>query len=301
MNKPVIGFIGLGIMGKNMALHVLQRGYPLVVHNRSRGAVAELVAAGARDGGSPRGVAEQAEIILLCLPDAPDVQAVVEGPAGVFEGITPGKIIVDMSSISPVTARALAAKAARLGVTMLDAPVSGGEIGAQQGTLTIMVGGHPEAFARVLPVLETMGKNIVHMGEAGAGQVTKACNQVVIALTIAAVGEALTLAAKAGVDPARVREVLLGGFANSRVLDAHGKRILDRNFRPGFRARLQHKDLKAALATGREYGVAMPVTGLVHELFTALVAMGRGDLDHSALAMLIAEMSGLKMEAEAQA
>ncbi len=301
MDKPVIGFIGLGIMGKNMALHVLQGGYSLVVHNRSRGAVAELVAAGARDGGSPRGVAQQAEIILLCLPDAPDVQAVVEGPAGVFEGITPGKVIVDMSSISPVVARDLAAKAEKLGVAMLDAPVSGGEIGARQGTLTIMVGGRPETFARVLPVLQTMGKNIVHMGDAGAGQVTKACNQVVIALTIAAVSEALTLAAKAGVDPARVREALLGGFANSRVLDAHGKRILERNFQPGFRARLQHKDLKAALATGREYGVAMPVTGLVHELFTALVATGRGDLDHSALAALIATLSGLTLEPETPA
>lgn len=290
--KAVIGFIGLGIMGKPMAHHVLEAGYPLVVHNRSRGAVEALLAAGARDGGSPKGVAQQAEIILLCLPDSPDVQTVVEGPAGVFEGISPGKVIVDMSSISPVVARDLAVKAERLGAEMLDAPVSGGEVGAQQGTLSIMVGGKPTTFERVLPVLQTMGKNIVRMGDAGAGQVTKACNQVVIALTIEAISEALVLAARAGVNPAAVREVLLAGFAQSRVLDVHGKRLIEHNFRPGFRARLQHKDLRTALATGRAYGASLPVTGLVHEFYTALVAMGGGDLDHSALATLIERMSG---------
>ncbi|MCX7670425.1 MAG: 2-hydroxy-3-oxopropionate reductase [Anaerolineae bacterium] len=289
---PIVGFIGLGIMGKHMARHVLQAGYPLVVHNRSRPAVDELVAAGARDGGSPRGVAQQAEIVLLCLPDTPDVEAVLAGPNGVFEGIRPGAVIADMSSISPVAARALAARAQALGAIMLDAPVSGGEIGAQQGTLTIMVGGPREGFERVLPIFQAMGKNIVHMGDAGAGQVTKACNQVVVALTIEAVSEALLLAAKAGVDPARVREVLLSGFAQSRVLDAHGKRILEHNFRPGFRARLQHKDLKVALATGREYGAPLPVTAMVHEFYTALLASGGGDLDHSALATLLEKMAG---------
>jgi 2-hydroxy-3-oxopropionate reductase len=294
-DKPIVGFIGLGIMGKHMALHVLQAGYPLVVHNRSRGAVQELIATGALDGGSPKGVAQQAEIILLCLPDSSDVQMVVEGPGGVFEGIKPGKVIADMSSISPVVARDLAAKAEKLGATMLDAPVSGGEIGAKQGTLLIMVGGKPEVFERVLPVFQAMGKNIVRMGEAGAGQVTKACNQVVIALTIEAVSEALVLATKAGVDPAAVREVLLGGFAQSRVLDAHGKRILDRNFQPGFRARLQHKDLKVALATGREYGAPLPAASMVHEHYTALLASGGGDLDHSALATVIEKLAGVEV------
>jgi 2-hydroxy-3-oxopropionate reductase len=295
-DKPIVGFIGLGIMGKNMALHILQAGYPLVVHNRSRGAVAELIAAGARDGGSPKNVAQQAEIILMCLPDSPDVQAVAEGPGGVFEGITSGKVIVDMSSISPVVARDLAAKAEKLGAEMLDAPVSGGEVGAKQATLSIMVGGKPEVFERVLPVLQAMGKSIVHMGDAGAGQVTKACNQVVIALTIEAISEALVLATKAGVDPVRVREVLLGGFAQSRVLDAHGKRMLDRNFQPGFRARLQHKDLKVALAAGREYGAPLPTASLVHEHFTALLAAGGGDLDHSALATVIEKLADAEIK-----
>lgn len=294
-DKPTVGFIGLGIMGRHMARHVLQAGYPLVVHNRSRPAVVELMAVGARDGGSPKGVAEQADVILLCLPDTPDVLAVVEGANGVFAGVRPGAVIADMSSISPVAARDLAAKAEKLGAAMLDAPVSGGEVGAQQGTLTIMVGGPTAAFERVLPIFQTMGRNIVHLGAAGAGQVTKACNQVVVALTIEAVSEALLLAAKAGVDPAAVREVLLSGFAQSRVLDVHGKRILERNFRPGFRARLQHKDLRVALATAREYGAALPVTSLVHELYTALIATGGGDLDHSALATLLEKIAGAEI------
>lgn len=298
-DKPTIGFIGLGIMGKPMALNVLRAGFPLVVHNRSRGAVEEAVAAGAQDGGSPEGVARQAEIILTCLPDSPDVRSVMEGPNGVFTGISPGKVIVDMSTISPVVARELAAKAEELGAEMLDAPVSGGEIGARQGTLSIMVGGKPEVFERVLPVLQAMGKNIVRVGEAGAGQVAKACNQIIVALTIEAISEALVLAAKAGVDPARVREALLGGFAQSRVLDVHGQRILDRNFRPGFKARLHHKDLKIALDTGRAYGVPLLATGLVHELYTSLVATGRAELDHSALVTLIEELAGAMVQSSA--
>lgn len=294
MDKLVVGFIGLGIMGKPMALNVLQAGFPLVVHNRSRGPVEALVAAGAEDGGSSKGVAQRAEIILLCLPDSPDVQQVVEGPDGVFEGISPGKVIVDMSTISPVVARDLAAKAERLGAEMLDAPVSGGDVGARQGTLSIMVGGKPEVFERVLPVFQAMGKNITRVGDAGAGQVTKACNQIVVALTIEAISEALVLAAKAGVDPARVREALLGGFAQSRILDLHGQRLLERNFRPGFKARLHHKDLKIALETGRTYGVPLPATGLVHEFYGALVATGKAELDHSALATLIEALAGIE-------
>lgn len=296
MDKPTVGFIGLGIMGKPMALNILKAGFPLVVHNRSRGAVEEVVAAGAADGGSPKGVAQRAEIILTCLPDSPDVQSVIEGPNGVFEGISPGKVIVDMSTISPIVARNLAAKAEKLGAEMLDAPVSGGEIGARQGTLSIMVGGKPEVFERVLPVFQAMGKNIVRIGEAGAGQVAKACNQIIVALTIEAISEALVLAAKAGVDPARVREALLGGFAQSRVLEVHGQRILDRNFRPGFKARLHHKDLKIALDTGRAYGVPLLATSLVHELYASLMARGKSELDHSALAILIEELAGISVQ-----
>ncbi len=293
VDKLTVGFIGLGIMGKPMSLNVLNAGFPLVVHNRSHGPVEELVAAGAEDGGSSKGVAQRAEIVLMCLPDSPDVRQVVESSNGVFEGISPGKVIVDMSTISPVVARDLAAKAEQLGVEMLDAPVSGGDVGAQRGTLSIMVGGKPEVFDRVLPVFQAMGKNIVRVGDAGAGQVTKACNQIVVALTIEAISEALVLATKAGVDPARVREALLGGFAQSRILDVHGQRFLDRNFQPGFKAHLQHKDLKIALETGRTYGVPLPATGLVHEFYGALVATGRAELDHSALATLIEELAGV--------
>jgi 2-hydroxy-3-oxopropionate reductase len=292
-DRPTVGFIGLGIMGKPMALNVLKAGFPLVVHNRSRGAVEEMMAAGAEDGGSPRGVAQKAEIILTCLPDSPDVQSVMEGPNGVLAGISPGKVIVDMSTISPMIARDLAAKAEKLGAEMLDAPVSGGEIGARQGTLSIMVGGKPEVFERVLPVLQAMGKNIIRIGDTGAGQVAKACNQIIVALTIEAVSEAMVLAAKAGIDLARVREALLGGFAQSRVLDVHGQRILDRNFRPGFKARLHYKDLKIALDTGRAYGVPLLATSLVHELYASLVATGKAELDHSALVTLLEELAGM--------
>ncbi len=295
-DKPTVGFIGLGIMGKPMALNVLKAGFPLVVHNRSHGPVEELVAAGAEDGGSPKGVAQRAEIILMCLPDSPDVQKVVEGPNGVFEGISPGKVIVDMSTISPVVARDLAAKAEKLGAEMLDAPVYGGDIGAREGTLSIMVGGKPEVFERVLPVFQAMGKNIVRVGDAGAGQVTKACNQIVVGVTLEAISEALLLATKAGVDPVRVREALLGGFAQSRVLDAHGQRVLDRNFRPGFKAGLHHKDLKIALDTGRTYGVPLLATSLVHELMGSLVATGRAEEDHAALVTVLEAMAGAEVK-----
>lgn len=286
-DKPVVGFIGLGVMGEPMARNVLKAGFRLVVHNRSRGKVDALVAAGAEAGGSPRGVAERAKIVLMCLPDAPDVQKVMAGPDGVLAGISPGQVIVDMSTSSASLARELAAQVAALGATLLDAPVSGGEIGAKQGTLSIMVGGDLAALERARPVLLAMGKTIVHVGEAGAGQVCKSCNQIVVALTMAGVAEALLLAAKAGVDPAKVREVLLGGAAQSRVLEQHGQRMLDRNFAPGFRARLQHKDLRLALGAGRDFGSPLPLTSLVHEFFTGLVATGRGDLDHAALYELL--------------
>lgn len=271
------GFIGLGIMGRPMSLNLLKAGYPLVVHSRSPASVDEVVAAGAKRASSPREVAELAEVVITMLPDSPDVESVLTKENGVFDGLRQGAVVIDMSTISPVVARRLAGEAERRGAVMLDAPVSGGEAGAINGTLSIMVGGPEQAFRRARPILEAMGKNIVHVGAAGAGQVCKACNQIVVALTIQAVSEALVLAQKAGVDPGKVREALLGGFAQSRILDAHGQRILDRNFKPGFRARMHLKDLNIALASGREYGAPLPGTAQAMELFKALLAAGGGD------------------------
>ncbi len=295
MSQERIGFIGLGIMGRPMVKNLLKAGYRVTVHNRSRGPVDELVAAGAADGGSPRGVAEQSDITITMLPDSPDVQQVLEGRDGVLEGLNRGAVFVDMSSISPIVTQELAAVVERKGAQMLDAPVSGGEKGAIEGTLSIMVGGPAETFARVRPVFEAMGKNIVHVGGTGAGQVTKVCNQIVVALTIQAVGEALVLAAKAGVDPAKVRQALLGGFAHSRILEQHGQRMLERNFTPGFRVKLHQKDLNNALSAAKTLGVPLPTTAVVQEAFTALAGMGRADLDHSALVTVIEGLAGAEV------
>lgn len=286
-----VGFIGLGTMGKPMARNLIRAGYPLTVHNRSRGAVEELAKEGAQTATSPKEVAASSDIIITVLPDSPDVEVVVTGEQGIFEGARPGMLVIDMSTISPVVARRLAGDAQTRGVDMLDAPVSGGEVGAINGNLSIMVGGKKEAFDRALPLFQAMGKNIVHIGEAGAGQVTKAANQIVVALTIEAVSEALVLAAQAGVDPAKVRQALLGGFAQSRILDVHGQRILDRNFKPGFRTNLHFKDLGIALATGKEYKVPLPATAHAHQMMNALLASGKGDLDHSVLFTLIEELA----------
>lgn len=286
-----VGFVGLGIMGKPMARNLLRAGYPVTVHNRSRPPVDELVAEGAADGGSPRGVAEQSEVVITMLPDTPDVEQVTFGPQGLVEGLRPGSVLVDMSTISPVATRAIAARLRERGLEMLDAPVSGGQRGAEEGTLSIMVGGDPQTFERVRPLLQVLGKNVVHVGPVGAGQVCKACNQVVVALTLQAVAEALVLAERNGVDPARVRQALLGGFAGSRILEVHGQRMLEGNYQPGFRARLHHKDLRIALETGRSAGVPMLGTALVHELLGAVVARGWGDLDHSALVRLVGELA----------
>lgn len=290
-----IGFVGVGIMGKPMARNLIKAGFPLTVHNRSRGPVQELVGEGARDGISPRGVAEQSDIIMTMLPDSPDVQQVVTGPGGILEGIRPGTIYIDMSTISPIVTREIAPLIEAKDCQMLDAPVSGGEKGAVEATLSIMVGGPQDVFERVRPIFEAMGKNIVYMGDHGAGQVTKACNQIVVALTIQAISEALTLAVKAGVDPAKVRQALLGGFAQSRILDLHGQRMLDRNFKPGFKVAFHQKDLNIALSTGRALGVPLPATAVVQEAFTALRGLGRGDLDHSSLVTLIEELAKVEV------
>ena len=285
-----IGFIGLGVMGKPMASHLLAKGYPLVVHSRSRGPVDALVAAGALAAASPVEVAQQSDVVITMLPDTPDVEAVLTGPDGVIGGLAKGGMVIDMSSISPVAARALAAKVEEAGCTMLDAPVSGGEIGAINASLSIMVGGPAAAFDRARPIFECLGHadRIVHIGaEPGSGQLCKVCNQIAIGGALAGVSEALALARKAGVDGARVRQALLGGFASSRVLEVHGERILTGQFAPGFRTRLYQKDLRIALEAGAANGAAMPTATLVAALVDALVASGGADLDYSAVGTML--------------
>jgi 2-hydroxy-3-oxopropionate reductase len=288
-----IGFIGLGLMGKPMARNLMKAGYPLVVTSRSRGPVEELAAAGAIAAVSPADVARRATRIITMVPDSPDVELVLEGPEGVFSALQPGTIVIDMSSIAPGVARRLAERAKALGATMLDAPVSGGDIGAINGTLSVMVGGDAAAFADVKPILDVMGnpERVVHIGDAGAGQLCKLCNQMVIGGTLGVVAEAFALAKKAGVDPGKVRDALLGGFAQSRVLDVHGKRVLDGNYTPGFRTALYAKDLRNVAATLAEYHVPAPISAVVQQLVHATMAAGRGDEDNSVMARTVLEMA----------
>ncbi len=297
MDTPeIIGFIGLGLMGRPMALNLLKKGYPLVVHSRSPAPVDELVRAGAVRAASPAEVARQTTRVLTMLPDSPDVALVLEGSDGVFSALQPGTILIDHSTIAPAAARRLAHRAAELGATMLDAPVSGGDIGAVNGTLSIMVGGDAAAVAAVRPILEAMGTpdRIVRIGESGAGQICKVCNQMAIGATLAAVSEAFALARKAGVDPALVRQALLGGFAASRVLEVHGERILGANYTPGFKAGLYAKDLRIASATLAEHGTPAPVSAAVHQLVEALVSSGQAEADYSALATVLFGLAGLR-------
>ena len=295
MANPTIGFIGLGIMGKPMARNLIKAGYQLVVHNRSRGVVEELSKERAQTATSPQEVAARSEVVITMLPDSPDVELVYAGEQGILAGAKEGRLLIDMSSISPIVARKLAQQAEKQGCDMLDAPVSGGEAGAIAGALSIMIGGKALAVERAMPIFQVLGKNIVHVGDAGAGQVTKAANQMVVGTTIAIVSEALVLAAKAGVDPAKVRQALLGGFAQSKILEAHGQKMLERNFKPGFRIRLHEKDMKIALGTGAEYGVPLMVTSEVAQMMTAMRSMGNGDLDHSALVTFIEQLSSAKL------
>jgi len=287
MPNPTIGFIVLGIMGNPMARNLIKAGYSLVVHNRSRAAVDELSKEGAQTAASSKEVAARSEVVITMLPDSPDVELVYAGENGVFAGSKAGMLLIDMSSISPVVSRRLAGEAEQRSLDMVDAPVSGGEAGAIGATLSIMIGGKASAVERAMPIFQVLGKNIVHVGDAGAGQVTKAANQMVVGTTIAIVSEALVLAAKAGVDPAKVRQALLGGFAQSKILEAHGQKMLDRNFKPGFRIRLHEKDMKIALAAGSEYGVPLMVTSQVAQIMTAMKSMGNGDLDHSGLVKFV--------------
>jgi 2-hydroxy-3-oxopropionate reductase len=292
-----IGFIGLGIMGRPMARNLVKAGHELVVHSRSRGPVDELVAesAAVTAAMSPREVAEQVDTVITMLPDSPDVRAVVFGDDGLAGAMGRGSLLIDMSTIAPATAQEVHAALTERGASALDAPVSGGEAGAIAGTLSVMVGGSEADFERALPILHGVGKTIVHVGGPGAGQTVKACNQIVVAITYAAVSEALVLGAKAGVDPARIVQVLNGGLAASRILELKGPSMIARNFQPGFRINLHRKDLNIALATGREQQAPLPTTAVVAQLFEALAATGRGNLDHSALVTLIEDLAGHKI------
>lgn len=291
-HQPVVGFIGLGIMGKSMALNLRKADYPLVVHNRSRGAVDELAAAGASPATSSREVAERSDVILFCLPDSPDVVAVVRGENGVFAGTRPGQIIVDHSTISPAVTRELAAEAAALGVEWLDAPISGGDVGARTATLSIMVGGSSEALEQVMPLMEAMGKTITYMGPVGAGQTIKATNQIICSLHYAAMAEGLLLAEKAGLDLEKALRVLTGGYANSRILEVRGPKAIVGDFEPGFKAGLHLKDMKIALDSARDLDLPIPFTALAAQFYQAIINRGEGDLDASALMRELARLNG---------
>jgi 2-hydroxy-3-oxopropionate reductase len=285
-----LGFIGLGIMGAPMAGHLRAAGHELFVNTRSAVPQA-LQDAGAVACKTPADVAKQTDVIFTMVPDTPDVQKVLFGENGVAFALSKGKTVIDMSSISPIETKEFAAKVEAAGADWLDAPVSGGEVGAKAASLTIMVGGKDEVFARIQPLLALMGKNITHVGPAGAGQITKVANQVIVALNIAAVGEALVFASKAGADPARVRQALMGGFAASRVLEVHGERMIKRTFNPGFRIKLHQKDLNLALQGARALGVALPNTAMTAQLMQACAAAGLQDMDHSALVQALEGMA----------
>jgi 2-hydroxy-3-oxopropionate reductase len=282
MTPQKLGFIGLGIMGAPMALQLIKAGHALFVHTRGK-LHPEIAESSATQCTSAKGVAERADVIFTMLPDTPDVEAVLFGKDGIAEGLSKGKTVVDMSSISPIETKAFAKKINELGCDYLDAPVSGGEVGAKAASLTIMVGGAEAAFERIKPLFELMGKNITLVGGNGDGQTTKVANQIIVALNIAAVGEALVFASKAGADPAKVRLALMGGFASSRILEVHGERMIKRSFNPGFRIGLHQKDLSLALAGARALGVALPQTAGAAQLMQACAANGMQDQDHSAL------------------
>ena len=285
-----IGFIGLGIMGKPMALNLLKGGHELFLHSRS-GVPGELTEAGGKACASGKEAALQSDVIITMVPDTPDVEQVLFGPDGVAAGLTRGKVVVDMSSISPIETKQFAARINELGGDYLDAPVSGGQVGAQNAALTIMVGGSPAVFERVKPLFELMGKNITLIGENGDGQTCKAANQIVVALTIEAVAEALVFASKAGADPAKVRQALMGGFASSRILEVHGERMIKRTFDPGFRIELHQKDLNLVLSGARALGVSLPNTATAQELFNACAADGGAKWDHSAMVKALEKLA----------
>ena len=293
-----LGFIGLGIMGAPMCAHLVEAGHKLFVHTHGK-VPPQLAELGVNVCKSSREVAQKADIIITMVPDTPDVQQVLFGEEGVASGLSKGKTVVDMSSISPIETKVFAQKINALGCDYLDAPVSGGEVGAKAASLTIMVGGPQAAFDRVKPLFELMGKNITLVGGNGDGQTTKVANQIIVALNIAAVGEALVFASKAGADPAKVRQALMGGFAASRILEVHGERMIKRTFAPGFRIGLHQKDLSLALAGARALGVALPQTASAAQLMQACAANGMQDLDHSALVRALELMAGHEVAPDA--
>jgi len=290
-----VGYIGLGIMGKSMARNILKAGYHLVVHNRSRSSVKELVAEGALGAASPKEVAAQVDVIFTNLPDSPDVEVVALGPEGVIEGAREGLVFIDNSTIKPATARFIAGELEKKGVHCLDAPVSGGDIGAKNGTLAIMVGGSLDAFNRVMPLMQVIGKSITHVGDSGAGQIAKAANQVMVAAQMVAMGELLILAKKAGADPERVVAAIQGGAAQCWTLDVKPSRLFEGNRNPGFKAYMQAKDLGIVMDTAREYGISMPSTSVNTQLFNAMLQMGMAELDNSAVVGVIETLSNVEL------
>lgn len=287
-----IGFIGLGIMGRPMALNLIKAGHSLSVWSRREASLTPLLEVGAWAGKTAAEVAQRSEIVISMVADAPDVEQVTLGAQGVAEAARPGLIHIDMSTIAPSAARDIAARLAGRGVTMLDAPVSGGEVGAINASLTVMVGGDEAAFAKALPVLQALGKTVTYIGASGAGQVTKACNQILTGVGVAMVAEALNFARASGVDPARVREAMLGGFGASRVLENHGQRMLERNFKPGFKAWMHRKDMKIVLDEAHRLGIVTPTAAITAQLFNALVGCGEGEQDTIAVLKLLERMGG---------
>ena len=290
-----IGFIGLGIMGRPMAKNLLKAGFSLVVYDINSSAVEDLVKAGAQGAGSSKEVAGKTEMIITMLPDSPEVKEAILGKGGVIEGIRTGSVVIDMSSINPLVSQEIAKILKTKGVEMLDAPVSGGEPMAVQGTLSIMVGGDAKMFNESLDIFKRLGKNIVHAGDLGAGGFTKLCNQIIVALNIAAVGEALTLGVKAGLDPQVIFEAIRGGLAGSTVMEAKVPMIIGRNFKPGFKIKLHHKDLNNALATAKDLGVSLPLSGLMQQILVSLITDGKEENDHSAIATFFEKISKVEI------
>jgi 2-hydroxy-3-oxopropionate reductase len=300
MKKPVIGFIGLGIMGRPMAGHLVNAGYDLMVLDKNQVPVKELVTLGAKTVSSPKEVAALSDVIITMLPDSPDVEAVALGKDGIVEGVKPGSVHIDMSSIAPASAVKVAKMLAEKGMRCLDAPVSGGQVGAQNAALSIMVGGEKDLFDEMMPIFQVMGKTITHCGPSGAGQIVKACNQIQVAVTIAGMCEAFVLGAKAGVDPAIILKVLSGGYAQNRVMDVRGPKVIQGDFQPGFKSRFHFKDLNIILRTGTDYEVPLPVTGSVYKLFAVLLDSGGGDLDHTGLITVLEKMAGHEARTKTQ-
>jgi 2-hydroxy-3-oxopropionate reductase len=290
-----VGFIGLGIMGKPMAKNLVKAGFSLVVYDVRKETMEELVKAGASRANSSREVAEQADVIIIMVPDSPEVREVVQGKNGLLEGVKAGSVVIDMSSINPLASQEIAKELKRKGVEMLDAPVSGGEPGAVQGTLAIMVGGEERVFNESFAILKAMGKTIVHVGRIGAGGFTKLVNQIIVALNIAAVGEALTLGVKAGLDPQTIYQAIRGGLAGSTVLDAKAPMIMGRNFKPGFKIKLHQKDLNNALSAGKDLGVPLPLSSLVQQILVSLINEGKGEDDHSAIATFFEKIAQVEI------